>query len=75
MALLRCPLNFTVFHPKLNLVFGPHVQTNWKPAAFDFFETSIGRFSIFSNRCIGHISRKEKKKEKITKAVFQFVGA
>ena len=47
-----------------NLVFGQHTQTDTKLAFSFFFQTSYGRFCIFSDRCIGRISRKKKQNKK-----------
>ena len=68
------PLNFTVFDLKLNLVFGPHVQTNWKPASFDFFEDQFWPLLYFFEPLDRSYLADKRKKEKITKAGFQFVG-
>ena len=54
------PLNFTFSIWNLNLVLGPHVQTNWKPAT----KSRYDRFCIFSDRYFGHISRTKNKKLK-----------
>ena len=55
--------------------FTSHMHTNGKPAFFIFeFRINYGRFRIFSNRCIGHISR-TKRNYKKRQAFYLLVGA
>ena len=65
------PLNFTFSIWNLNLVLGPHVQTNWKPAT----KSRYDRFCIFSDRYFGHISRTKNKTQKKRPAFSWLVGA
>ena len=47
-AMPRSILRLSIW--KLNLVFGPHVQKNWKPAFYFYFlKTSFGRLCFFGS--------------------------
>ena len=56
-----------------------HVHVSGKPASYFFvaFQTSCGRFCIFSDRCIGHISRtrtKHKKRQEFAFAAWYMIS-
>jgi len=54
-AMPRSILRFLIWI--VNLVFGPHAQTNWKPALF--FQTSCGRLCIFGSLFRSYLSYKK----------------
>ena len=68
-AMPRSILRISIW--KFNLVFGPHVQTNWKPAIV-FFSRQAMVASFF--RIVISVISLGKKKKKLKRPAFSFVG-